>query len=50
MRPIGTILVDDKLYSAITQGRWIEKNTNIVVDQVDGTRILVKELRKQSAE
>ncbi|KAB8128428.1 nodulation protein NfeD [Gracilibacillus oryzae] len=44
MRPIGTIKVEDKEYSAITQGKWLERDTEIIIESVDGTRILVKEL------
>ncbi len=50
MRPIGTIQIEGNEYSAITQGKWIEKDTEVKIAQVDGTRILVQELRKQSAE
>ncbi len=50
MRPIGTVLIDDREYSAITQGKWIERNTEIKITEVDGTRILVQEIRRQSAE
>ncbi|RCW65356.1 NfeD family protein [Saliterribacillus persicus] len=44
MRPIGTIEIDGKGYSAISEGRWMEKDKPVVVTQVDGTRILVEEL------
>lgn len=43
MRPIGNVKIDGEEYSAITQGKWVTKNTPIVVLQVDGTRILVQE-------
>lgn len=41
-RPSGSILVDGKMYSAISEGKWIKKGTRIVVQNVDGTRILIK--------
>ncbi|GAB2573260.1 NfeD family protein [Gracilibacillus alcaliphilus] len=44
MRPSGTVLIEDIEYSAVTQGKWITKDTDITVVQVDGTRILVKEV------
>ena len=44
MRPIGTVRIDDKDYSALTQGKWLVKNTKVVVEQVDGTKIQVKEI------
>ncbi|SER17256.1 NfeD-like C-terminal, partner-binding [Gracilibacillus ureilyticus] len=43
MRPIGTVIIEDQEYSAITQGKWLKKDTEIKVESVDGTRILVKE-------
>ncbi|MFC4388515.1 NfeD family protein [Gracilibacillus marinus] len=43
MRPIGNVKIDGAEYSAITQGKWVKKDTPIVVLQVDGTRILVQE-------
>src|SRR5690625_2288512 len=42
LRPVGTIRIDDKDYSAISNGQWISKNSTIQVIQVDGTRILVE--------
>lgn len=43
LRPVGTITIEDKDYSAISDGQWIAKNTKVTVLAVDGTRILVKE-------
>src|SRR5690625_4098695 len=42
LRPVGTIRIDDKDYSAISNAEWIPKRTKVKVVQVDGTRILVK--------
>ncbi len=44
LRPIGTIRVDGKDYSAISDAQWIKKGSTIKVIEVDGTRILVKEM------
>lgn len=41
MRPVGTIKINDHDYSAVTNGHWIERQSEIIVKQVDGTRILV---------
>ncbi len=41
LRPVGTIRINQKDYSAVSNGQWIPKGSNIVVDQVDGTKILV---------
>src|SRR5699024_4958775 len=50
LRPVGTIKIDENNYSAISNGYWIEKGTNIIVRQVDGTRILVDTLDNSSSE
>lgn len=43
LRPVGTVVIEDENYSAISDAQWIAKDTNVVVVDVDGTRILVKE-------
>lgn len=50
LRPIGTVKIDGIEYSAISNGFWIEKNTEIIVKQVDGTRILVEPVNKNQDE
>lgn len=45
LRPVGTIEVNKKDYSAVSNGQWIEKNTHIQVIQVDGTKILVEKIK-----
>jgi membrane-bound ClpP family serine protease len=42
MRPVGTIRVGTKDYSAVSNGQWIEKGTEVKIIQVDGTKILVE--------
>lgn len=42
-RPIGTVNIEDKPYSAITEGRWLKPEVLVEVTAVDGTRIVVKE-------
>ncbi|MFA1820427.1 NfeD family protein [Virgibacillus oceani] len=46
LRPVGTIRINNKDYSAVSNGQWIEKSTDIKVVQVDGTKILVEKIRK----
>ncbi len=41
MRPVGNIRVGAEDYSAVTNGQWIPKGTEVTVVQVDGTKILV---------
>ncbi|UFT97794.1 nodulation protein NfeD [Radiobacillus kanasensis] len=47
MRPVGTIRIGEQEYSAISNGKWIEKGTSVRIAQVDGTRILVTELNTE---
>ncbi|WP_430785236.1 NfeD family protein [Virgibacillus flavescens] len=42
LRPVGTIRINNKDYSAVTNGQWIIKDTPIEVVMVDGTKILVE--------
>lgn len=44
LRPVGTIRIHDKDYSAISNAQWIAKDTKVIVIDVDGTRILVREI------
>ncbi|MBA3815631.1 MAG: serine protease [Parachlamydiaceae bacterium] len=41
LRPAGKIIIDDKLYDAMSNGGFIEKGTKIVVDHLDGSVIIV---------
>ncbi|SDI33194.1 NfeD family protein [Natribacillus halophilus] len=40
-RPIGTVEIEGQTYSATTGASWLEKDTDIKVTSVDGTRIVV---------
>lgn len=42
LRPVGTIRIEQKDYSAVSNGQWISKDTKVKVIQVDGTKILVE--------
>lgn len=46
LRPVGTIRINNKDYSAVSNAQWIPENTPVRVIQVDGTKILVKEITK----
>ncbi|PAV29051.1 hypothetical protein CIL05_13810 [Virgibacillus profundi] len=46
LRPVGTIRIDNKDYSAISNGQWIAKNSAVRIVQVDGTKILVEKINK----
>lgn len=47
LRPVGTIKIENKEYSALSNAQWIERGTNVQVTHVDGTKILVKEIVKE---
>ena len=44
LRPVGTVKINKKDYSAVSDGQWIPKNSKVKVTQVDGTRILVEKI------
>ncbi|KGP73180.1 NfeD family protein [Pontibacillus yanchengensis] len=44
LRPVGTIKVNSDEYSAVSNGHWIQKGEAIRVENVDGTKILVKKI------
>jgi len=46
-RPVGTVEIDNKTYSAISNGQWIAKDTHVYVVQVDGTKILIDKKDKE---
>ena len=46
LRPVGTVEINGEKYSAISNGYWIEKDSEIIVKEVDGTRILVDLISK----
>ncbi|WP_139822792.1 NfeD family protein [Tuberibacillus sp. Marseille-P3662] len=41
-RPVGTIIIDGVTYSAVTSGEWIEPGEQVIVKDVDGTKILIQ--------
>jgi membrane-bound ClpP family serine protease len=46
MRPSGTIEVGGKTYSAVTNGTWLKKGSPVKVESVNGTRIMVVEVKE----
>lgn len=47
LRPVGTIRIDDEDYSAVSNGEWIPKGTEVEVVHVDGTKIQVRRVESQ---
>ncbi|MFC7393333.1 NfeD family protein [Scopulibacillus cellulosilyticus] len=46
-RPVGTVEIEGKRYSAVTDGVWLKQEEAVLVISVDGTRIVVQ---KKAAE
>ena len=44
LRPSGKILINSKNYQAISQGNYIESNSNIVVVDIDENQFIVKKI------
>jgi membrane-bound serine protease (ClpP class) len=47
-KPIGKAVIDGISYSVITNGEYLPKDTNIVVAEVDGTSIIIKQKEENS--
>ncbi|MCQ2008418.1 MAG: NfeD family protein [Sporolactobacillus sp.] len=46
--PVGTVKIDGKNYSAITDGIFLEKDIAVKVISVDGTRIFIDQVDRES--
>lgn len=46
LRPAGKIFIDEKLYSVVTEGRWVMREAKVKVISVEGNRIVVEEVRQ----
>jgi membrane-bound ClpP family serine protease len=44
LRPAGKVMINDQLYDAISQGAFIEKGQEVIVDHLDGSVIVVRKL------
>ncbi|HET7628450.1 MAG TPA: NfeD family protein [Bacillales bacterium] len=42
-RPSGTVKIEGKSYSAVSEGKWLQSDMPVLVTAVDGTRIVVQE-------
>lgn len=50
LRPVGTIRIGEEEYSAISNAQWIDKGTTVLIIEVDGTKILVREIMSEDDE
>jgi membrane-bound serine protease (ClpP class) len=42
MSPKGTVLIDDEVYEAVTDGEYLEPGRGVKVTRVKGKKIVVK--------
>lgn len=42
LRPVGSIIVDEQRFSAVTYGDYIEKDTEVKIVETEGNRIVVR--------
>jgi membrane-bound serine protease (ClpP class) len=42
MSPKGTVLIDDEVYDAVTDGEYIDPGRGVKVTRVKGKKIVVK--------
>lgn len=49
-RPAGTVEIDGEPYSATSGSQWVKEGSMIEVISVDGTRILIKEIKSDEQE
>ena len=50
LRPSGTAMIDNIRYDVVTDGEYIEKDSPIRVSEIEGTRIIVSPLDKESSD
>ncbi|TFJ94102.1 NfeD family protein [Lentibacillus salicampi] len=50
LRPVGTVRINNKNYSAISNAEWISKGSDVKVIHVDGTKILVEKTAEDQSE
>jgi len=45
LRPGGTAIIDDKRLDVVSRGEYIEKDSNLIVVEVTGNQIIVREIK-----
>lgn len=48
LRPAGTVLIEGKRYDVVSEGNFVDKAQHVEVVHAEGTRIVVRLLRKES--
>ncbi len=49
LRPAGAALIENKRLDVVTQGGYIEKDSEIVVHAVTGNQLIVKKIKKEAS-
>ena len=47
LRPSGTAMIEDKNFDVVTDGEYIEENSEIIVTKIEGTRIIVTRIERR---
>ncbi|MEI4769501.1 nodulation protein NfeD [Psychrobacillus sp. FJAT-51614] len=47
LRPAGTIRISDERIDAVSDGSYIDKNKHVMIIKVEGSRIVVREVREE---
>ena len=50
LRPSGTAMIDNNRFDVVTNGEYIEENSLIQVNGIEGTRIIVSQLEKDTSD
>lgn len=50
LRPSGTIVIGDERLDAVSEGNFIDRNKKVVIRKVEGSRIVVRELKEEEME
>lgn len=48
LRPSGKVVINDKIYEALSGGRFIDKDAPVVITRIDGGVLIVHEVEKES--
>jgi len=47
LRPSGAAVIEDKHFDVVTDGEYIEENSEIIVTKIEGTRIIVTRIERR---
>lgn len=46
LRPSGIAIIEGKRYDVVTDGEYIDENSELIVDKIEGTRIIITLLKR----